>query len=340
MKVSIIINNFNYARYLSEAIDSALSQDYSGCEVIVVDDGSTDGSRQIIESYGDRVIPVFKANGGQASAFNAGWTKAGGDVILFLDADDRYSTNTISKIVQAWSPSLAMLVFRLNVIDSGSKPKGEIYPRVNAPLASGDCRERLAAGMNPMFPPTTGLAFNRRILEQILPMPEEEYRICADVYLTIKSALLGSVGALEEPLADYRIHGENAWVAPNRFTKESLDRSLKTRKLRVQLIEKGTGARSTRGNLRWLWHGSRFAAWRAAGYRLGCRTAAAETKVSLLGDAIYAFFGDGREPIKRRVQFFLLTLGMLGPSPIASKALAMLKRHREASAAYGNLSCS
>ncbi len=72
LRASIIVNNYNYGRFLQESIDSALSQTYSNVEVIVVDDGSADNSRVIIECYGDRIIPVLKKNGGQASAFNTG----------------------------------------------------------------------------------------------------------------------------------------------------------------------------------------------------------------------------------------------------------------------------
>src|SRR5260370_30307126 len=85
---SIIINNYNYAAFLREAIDSALNQTWSPTEVIVVDDGSTDGSREIIATYGDRILPVMKENGGQNSALNAGFSASRGDVILFVDSDD------------------------------------------------------------------------------------------------------------------------------------------------------------------------------------------------------------------------------------------------------------
>src|SRR3954451_10156846 len=86
--VSIVVNNHNYARFLPAAIDSALAQDHARTEVIVVDDGSTDGSTDVIRRYRDRLHAVLKDNGGQASAFNAGARAARGDVVLFLDADD------------------------------------------------------------------------------------------------------------------------------------------------------------------------------------------------------------------------------------------------------------
>src|SRR5437867_2851213 len=85
---SVIISSYNYGRYLEETIESALNQTYSRTEVIVVDDGSTDNSREVIAGFGDRVRPLFEKNGGQASAFNAGFRMSRGEVILFLDSDD------------------------------------------------------------------------------------------------------------------------------------------------------------------------------------------------------------------------------------------------------------
>ena len=86
---SIIIDNYNYGRFIDETINSALNQDCENIEVIVVDDGSTDDSRDVIESFGDKIIPVYKPNGGQASALNAGFNKSKGDVIFFLDSDGK-----------------------------------------------------------------------------------------------------------------------------------------------------------------------------------------------------------------------------------------------------------
>src|SRR5271154_6940087 len=86
--VSIVITNYNYGRYLRAAIDSALAQTYPRVEVIVVDDGSSDSSPQTIASYGTRIVPIIKTNGGHGSALNAGFVASRGTLVMFLDADD------------------------------------------------------------------------------------------------------------------------------------------------------------------------------------------------------------------------------------------------------------
>src|ERR1700689_4315876 len=102
--VSIIVDNFNYARFIRAAIDSALAQSYAQVEVIVVDDGSTDNSRDVISSYGNRLSAVFKPNGGHASAFNAGFRASRGSIVMFLDADDALLPTAVEEVVRAWHP--------------------------------------------------------------------------------------------------------------------------------------------------------------------------------------------------------------------------------------------
>src|SRR3954454_14414573 len=103
LKASVIINNFNYARFLADAIDSALAQTHPNTEVIVVDDGSTDESASVIAAYGDRIAPVLKGNGGQASAYNAGYERSSGDIVCFLDADDMLLVDAIGSAADAFS---------------------------------------------------------------------------------------------------------------------------------------------------------------------------------------------------------------------------------------------
>ncbi|MGL5078202.1 MAG: glycosyltransferase family 2 protein, partial [Waterburya sp.] len=97
--VSILINNYNYGNYLPFAIESAINQTYSNTEVIVVDDGSTDNSQEVINSYRDRdrrIIPILKNNNGQGSALNAGFAVSKGEIICLLDADDRWLPSKVA----------------------------------------------------------------------------------------------------------------------------------------------------------------------------------------------------------------------------------------------------
>ena len=88
MRASVVVDTYNMERFTREAIDSALAQTHDDVELIVVDDGSTDGTRGIIESYGGEVVAILKQNGGQGSAFNAGFARSTGDFVVFLDGDD------------------------------------------------------------------------------------------------------------------------------------------------------------------------------------------------------------------------------------------------------------
>src|SRR3954453_639125 len=98
---SIIVTNHNYGRWLREAIDGALNQTYGDIEVVVVDDGSTDDSRNIIASYGAPITPVLQPNLGQAAAINAGFATSTGDPVLVLDADDVLCSTAIERAVEA-----------------------------------------------------------------------------------------------------------------------------------------------------------------------------------------------------------------------------------------------
>lgn len=103
MKISIVTISFNQAKYLRDCIDSVLSQDYKDIEYIVVDPGSTDGSREIVESYGSRIFKVFEKDDGPADGLNKGFSRASGDIFYFINSDDFVLPNTFSKIADAFS---------------------------------------------------------------------------------------------------------------------------------------------------------------------------------------------------------------------------------------------
>jgi hypothetical protein len=209
---SIIVNNFNYARFLAAAIDSALNQTYSNTEVIIVDDGSTDESRDVIERYRGRVVEVFKPNGGQGSAFNAGFDAASGEILLFLDADDMLLAHAVTEVLALFdAPDVVKVHWPLRVIDAEGRISAKTRPA--GALPHGDLREtafRLGP-TNHLSPPTSGNAWSRAYLEQILPVPERVYRTAADTYLFELAPFFGSVRKSIGPLGLYRIHDRNGF---------------------------------------------------------------------------------------------------------------------------------
>jgi glycosyltransferase involved in cell wall biosynthesis len=238
--VSILINNYNYGRFLRQAIDSTLAQTYPKIEVVVVDDGSTDESRKIILSYGDKIRPVFKENGGQASAFNAGFAATDGGIVMFLDADDYYATHAVERIVAEWNEETRILHHRLREVDAVGNELGW-NPVIEVPLDAGDVVPVLLKKGIYEAPPTTGLVYRRDILQKILPMPEVEFRICADTYLSVAAAFCAPVTVLDETMAYYRVHAGNAHreTGPRRhWQRRKLEVAQRNNDTRYALIKK------------------------------------------------------------------------------------------------------
>ena len=225
--VSVVIDNFNYARFLPAAIESALAQTYARLEVIVVDDGSTDNSREIITRYGDRVVRVLKANGGHASAFNAGFRASRGSIVMFLDADDMLLPKAVEEVVRAWHPGTAKAQFVLAHIDADGRPLGATVPYAPAQMADGDIRESILTSGGYVGAPTSGNAFAREVLERLLPLPETQWHQAADTSLEILAPFLGDVVSLKQTLGYYRVHDSN-----HGMISEGVD----PRKLRVKII--------------------------------------------------------------------------------------------------------
>lgn len=216
--VDIVIDNRDYAEYLPAAIGSALAQDHPDVRVIVVDDGSTDRSRDVIAGFGDRVVPVLKENGGQASAVNAGIARGSGEIVIVLDADDLLEPAAARRVADAFAadPALTRVSYRLRVVDAAARPSGALKPPPGTAMPTGRIVERLlAAPLDMPWSPMSGNAYRRRALEPVLPVPEQAYRRAADWYLVHVVPLAGPVAFLEDVLGAYRVHGRNGHeVAP------------------------------------------------------------------------------------------------------------------------------
>lgn len=209
--VSIIINNYNYDRFLVEAIDSALNQTYPQIEVIVVDDGSTDKSREIIAEYSDRITSILQENGKQAAALNSGFVASRGDIVLFLDSDDYLFPTAVERIVAAFEPGVGKVHYRLQVVDIDSEPSGAFIPTTTMKLSTGEVWRELVQSTGYISTCMSGNAYSRSALTHVFPIPDD-YKTTADDYLMISMPFYGHLIGIEDPLGAYRIHDKNQWA--------------------------------------------------------------------------------------------------------------------------------
>lgn len=204
-RVSVAINNYNYASYLRECIDSALNQTYRPAEVLVVDDGSNDNSRTVIESFGSRISAQFKRNAGQASALNAGFAMSSGEIVIFLDSDDALLPDVIERIVRVWNSKISKVQFPLILVDEFGVEIGGAVPST---MHTGDVRSVIRRFGSYAGPPSSGNAYARDALLQLFPMPEKDWHISADTYPILLVPFFGEVEALRAPGGRYRIHNK------------------------------------------------------------------------------------------------------------------------------------
>ncbi|MFT4067056.1 glycosyltransferase family A protein [Paraburkholderia sp.] len=203
--VTIAICNYNYERYLAAAIDSALAQDYPATKVMVVDDGSTDGSRALLESYGNRILSICKENGGQVSAYNRAIGFLDTEYVIFLDSDDVLYPGAVSEVMRLFeSGAWAKVQFRLDVMDGEGALTGAYVPNSEPPH---DCGRLLRGGWLYPSPPASGNAYRVSALRQIFPVPEEGVnRYGADFYAIYGVALTGPIATVPKSLGGYRVH--------------------------------------------------------------------------------------------------------------------------------------
>ncbi len=206
-KLSIVIRNWNYGCFLRDAIDSALAQTHARTEVIVVDDGSTDDSRQILADYGDRVRAVLKENGGEGSAVNAGFRAATGDIVLFLDSDDVLAPDAAARVAALWDRDVARVHFPLYAMGADGTLLSRLQPPFKVPDIS--LEEHLARFGQVISGAQSCNAYAAWALRGILPLDETEWYRSCDVYLNALTMAQGATRLIHDPLGGYRFHANN-----------------------------------------------------------------------------------------------------------------------------------
>ena len=222
--ISCIIPVFNGEAYLGEALESVFLQTLSPAEVIVVDDGSTDGTRDVIDRFGRRVRYVRQDNRGPAAARNRGIALANGPLLAFLDADDLWLPPKLDHQARRFAERRDLQVSVTQVRNFWIE---ELRAEANAMLD-----HRLAAVALPGYVPQTMLA-RREVFARVGPF-DERLRIGEDTDWFLRVADLGTaVELLPEVLVMRRLHRTNLTRAGNVLQSNLADavwRSLQRRR--------------------------------------------------------------------------------------------------------------
>jgi glycosyltransferase involved in cell wall biosynthesis len=236
--LSVLIDTYNHERYIEQAVVSAIEQDFPAWdyEIVVVDDGSTDRTAEIVRKFAPRVRLISKENGGQATAFNAGVPELRGEIVSFLDGDDWFAPGKLVRVMETLerNPQVAGAghgYYQFNEENGQTSvrlPESETALSLDTPEAAHE------AYLGWAFVLMGALTVRKRVLEQSIPVPPE-LRFCADVPIVV-AALAGGVSLISEPLFYYRHHSENLF-AVGEGSENRLRRRAEMTELAFELAE-------------------------------------------------------------------------------------------------------
>jgi Glycosyl transferase family 2 len=213
--VSILIDTYNHERFIEKAIVSALEQDIpvSDREILVVDDGSSDCTPEIIHQFEPRVRLLRKTNGGQASAFNAGIPGCRGEIVAFLDGDDWWARGKLAAVLEAFeeNPDVGAVGHGYYAVDEAGTVYQTVMPERKFRLCLRSCEDAELFCQLRCFLGTSKVAYRRKLLEQVLPIPEV-LRFEADEYIWTLVVASTNALVLDLPLFFYRFHAANHFM--------------------------------------------------------------------------------------------------------------------------------
>ena len=207
--VSIVMPSFQQAEFLEEAVRSVLDQQYPDVELLVLDPGSTDGSRELLvtlrKEYGERLTLNFEPDQGQSDAINRGLTRANGRILGWLNSDDRLRPGALTKIAD-WldSPQPRWVYGRAGMIDAKGKPLGSFIVQYKNWRSRRFSRLKL---LTENFIPQMAVFWNRAIWEKIGGLDLDRH-LDMDYDLWLRFAKVSEPLVLQDTLADFRVHGK------------------------------------------------------------------------------------------------------------------------------------
>jgi glycosyltransferase involved in cell wall biosynthesis len=229
--VSVIVDTYNHEKFIERAITSVLEQDFpaANVEVLVVDDGSTDRTPEILKKFNGKLRVIRKPNGGQASAFNAAVPETRAPIVAFLDGDDWWAKAKLSAVLDAFekNPDVAAVGHGFYEVLDEAPPAEMFVPDKTCRLDLSSVASAQIADSGRTLLGTSRLAVRRSVLDRIGPIPAPLV-FCADTPILTSALALGGAVVLDAPLCYYRIHGSSL------FSVTALDPAKLRRKAETQ----------------------------------------------------------------------------------------------------------
>jgi glycosyltransferase involved in cell wall biosynthesis len=326
-RLSVVITNYNYGQFVRAAVDSALALQWEDVEVVVVDDGSTDDSADVLQPYADRVNLIFCANGGQRLAANRGFAASTGDVVIFLDADDLLPPRLPGRLAEVWSPSVTKAQFRMQRIDESGAPIGRPFPQWRRVPSPSEVREWVTRTSAQPTPPGSGNAYARWFLERIFPL-DASIGGFADSGCLAAAPFHGDVVTLPDVVVGYRQHGGNdsdLLADDTRFARE-----VERARARWRFAQRSIGVAEAAIDERPLFRSRELLQFRVVAARLtpGAASLAGDGRARLLFDALRSPLHPGIESWPARLLIAAWCLAVLVAPRRLLRRLLLLRWRR------------
>jgi glycosyltransferase involved in cell wall biosynthesis len=212
---SVLIDTYNHERFIEKAIVSVLEQDFPEAdrEIIVVDDGSTDRTPEIVKKFEPRLRLLRKENGGQASAFNAGIPECRGEIISFLDGDDWWAPGKLRRVCDVLATNSSVGFVGHGITESfDDGVERTVGPEKDERLRLDSLKAARVFRLRKSYLGTSRMTLRAGLARQMLPVPQALV-IEADEYLFTLAGIMTELIILRQALTYYRIHGANLYLA-------------------------------------------------------------------------------------------------------------------------------
>lgn len=214
--LAAVVTSYNYARYLRQALDSLLTQTPPFDEIVVVDDGSTDNSLDVLAEYAGRLKVFSVTNGGHFAACRLAVSQTVSDYIYTMDSDDHAAPGLVARVYAALAGAPAKVQFQLCGVDAHGRSLSSVFPVYPAGYDSAAMRQDNSVLGFYICPPTSANVFSREALS-LLHLSTFEGRSSFDSAPNLAMPYLGEVVSISEPLVFYRVHpgGDSGWCRPS-----------------------------------------------------------------------------------------------------------------------------